>query len=107
MTFTVRLSEEAEWDIFEITRYVAQNDSLEKGYNLVDQIMEKCISLAVEPQRGHIPPEFSILSIKSHLQIHFKPYRIIYRIDGRTVWIDCVIDGRRDLDDLLQRRFIR
>lgn len=107
MTFTVRISEDAELDIFEIAQYVAQNDSPTRAENLVDQIMERCAALSVEPERGHVPPELAYMSIRSHLQIHFKPYRIIYRIDARTVWIDCVLDGRRDLDDLLKRRLIR
>ena len=37
----------------------------------------------------------------------FKPYRIIYQIVGRKVFIHCVLDGRRNLQDILERRLLR
>lgn len=107
MNYTVRISQDAELDLFEIARYVAQKDSLAKAESLVDQIMERCSTLCIDPTRGHVPPELSRFSIRTHQQIHFKPYKIIYRIDGKTVWVDCIIDGRRDLEELLQRRLIQ
>ena len=36
-----------------------------------------------------------------------KPYRIIYRIEEDTVTVLAVLDGRRDLEDLLLERLIR
>jgi toxin ParE1/3/4 len=107
MNYTVRISEDAELDLYEISLFVAQNNSLGRAEQLVDQIMERCTSLCTDPMRGHIPPELSKLLIKTHLQIFFKPFKIIYRIDGKTVWIDCILDGRRDLEELLQRRLTR
>lgn len=107
MSYTVRISEDAELDVYEIAAYIAKKDLHGKAEQLVENIMEKCSALSTNPERGHIPPELEFLSIKTHLQIHFKPYRIIYRIDGNTIWIDCVLDGRRDINDLLQRRLIR
>ena len=107
MSYTVRISEDAELDIYEIAIFVAKNNSPERANQLVDDIMDRCASISSAPEIGHIPSELEYLSIKSHLQIHFKPYRIIYRIEGKTIWIDCVLDGRRDLDELLHRRLIR
>lgn len=107
MSYTARISEDAESDLYDISLFVAQNNSLERAEQLVDQILERCAALATAPLRGHVPPELLKLSIKSHLQIHFKPYKVIYRISGKTVWIDCILDGRRDLEELLQRRLIR
>jgi hypothetical protein len=41
------------------------------------------------------------------LEIHFKPYRIIYQIVGRTVFVHCVLDGRRAVQEMLERRLLR
>ena len=40
-------------------------------------------------------------------EVHFKPYRIIYEIVGRKVFIHCVLDGRRAVQELLERRLLR
>jgi plasmid stabilization system protein ParE len=36
-----------------------------------------------------------------------KPYRILYRIEGQTVYVLAVLDSRRDLEDLLLERLVR
>jgi len=36
-----------------------------------------------------------------------KPYRLVYRIEGDTVTVLAVFDGRRDLEDLLLERLLR
>jgi toxin ParE1/3/4 len=36
-----------------------------------------------------------------------KPYRIIYRVEKRTVSVLAVLDGRREIQDLLLERLIR
>jgi toxin ParE1/3/4 len=59
------------------------------------------------PQRGHIPPELNLLDIDDFLEIHYKPYRIIYRILKSEVFVYCIIDGRRDTQKLLQERVLR
>lgn len=107
MNYTVRISEDAELDLYELSLFVARHDSILRAEKLVDEILSLCATLGTDPARGHVLPELLQLSIKTHLQIHYKPFKIIYRIDEKTVWVDCVIDGRRDLDELLQRRLIR
>ena len=37
----------------------------------------------------------------------FKPYRIVYQVGKKTVYIHCVFDGRRDMQKLLQERLLR
>ena len=36
-----------------------------------------------------------------------KPYRVICEVIGRDVYIHCVLDGRRDMQSLLERRLVR
>jgi len=37
----------------------------------------------------------------------FDIYRIIYQIAGRKVFIHCVLDGRRAVQEVLERRLLR
>ncbi len=40
-------------------------------------------------------------------ELLIEPYRLIYRIEGDTVTVLALFDGRRDLEDLLLERLVR
>lgn len=107
MSFDVLLSSDAERDIEDIYRYVARADAPAKADRLLDALQAACVALSDLPDRGNVPKELASLGIADFREIHHPPYRIIYRIMGRQVVIYCVLDGRRDMQALLQRRLIR
>jgi toxin ParE1/3/4 len=107
MNYRVFLVSDAEEDIFEIVSYIASNDSVGRANNILGKLQETCSSLEHFPHRGHVPPELEKIGGYNFLQIHFKPYRIMYTISNNRVFVLCVLDGRRDLQDLLQRRLLR
>ena len=107
MKFEVFLTADAEEDIFGIYNYVSLIDSLEKAEYLFGKLRETCVSLENFPDRGHLPPELERINVRGYLEIHYKPYRIIYQIRNKEVFIHCVLDGRRNLQDLLQERLLR
>lgn len=105
--FIISITNSAEEDLYEIYRYVYLNDSEVKAEKLFSKLYEKCISLQSYPGRGHNPPELILLGLTDFLEITYKPYRIIYQIIGKTVFIHCVLDGRRDMQKLLHERLLR
>jgi len=107
MKYNVYIIADAEEDIFGIYKYVTTNDSIQKADSLFQDIEEKINGLTELANRGHIPPELERIGIYEYREIHFKPYRIIYQILESGVYVHCVLDGRRDLDDLLQERILR
>ena len=107
MKYKVNLSFSAEEDLFEIYQYVFFNDSVENAEKLYTKLREKCIALQEYPHRGHIPSELSLLGIDDFLEITYKPYRIIYQIIEKVVFIHCILDGRRDMQKILQERLMR
>ena len=107
MKHQIRITEEAERDILDIYNYVARTDSAQQAELLLDKLEQSCLSLAQFPDRGHIPPELDDITVKNFLEIHFKPYRIIYQLIDKTVFIHCIVDGRRDMQTLLERRVLR
>jgi toxin ParE1/3/4 len=107
MKFSIVLIIAAKSDLREIFRYVELNDSLERADNLVDGIEQAITALAVMPQRGHCPPELVKIGIREFREIHFKPYRIVYSIHENEIVVHCVLDGRRDLQTLLQHLLLR
>jgi toxin ParE1/3/4 len=107
MSYKVNFVSDAEEDLFEIYKFVYLNDSEEEAEKLYKKLCEKCLLLKEFPERGHLPPELNLLEIDGFLEIHYKPYRIIYRIIKNEIFIHCIIDGRRDLQKLLQERLLR
>ncbi len=106
MTFTVLLTEAAVIDLEDIYTYISEHDSPQKADYVLDQIEKKFVSLSELPERGVYPKELQSLGIRDYRQISFKPYRIIYRIDNENVYVYLIVDGRRDMQTLLQRRLL-
>jgi len=103
----VRITEDAERDLIDIYRYVAANDSVEAAEYLWNELESLCHGLAELPFRGHVPPELGRIGVTAYREVHFKPYRVIYELIGNTAFIHCVLDGRRDMQSLLERRLLR
>lgn len=107
MAFKVFLVEDAERDIEDIHAYITAHGSLERAGDVVDALEELCASLTELPERGNVPKELRDLGITDYRELHHEPYRVVYRIIGDRVVISCVLDGRRDMESLLQRRLFR
>lgn len=107
MKYKVIIDPQAKLDVKEIFIYVAVNDSIQSANKLLDALEETCSKLERIPERGHIPPELRPTGIKKYLEIHYKPYRIIYEIEKNIIYIHCVIDGRRNIQEILSDRFLR
>jgi len=105
--FKVNLVSTSEEDLFEIYQYVFFNDSEAKAEKLFSKLYEKCLTLQQYPKRGHIPPELELLGITDFKEITSKPYRIIFQIVKKEVFVHCVLDSRRDMQRLLQERLLR
>ena len=107
MKFKVNFIVDAEEDLLEIYKYVYQNDSEDNAEKLYDNLYKKCLTLQVFPKRGRILPELKLLEIEDFLEVFYKPYRIIYQINHDEVFIHCILDGRREIQKLLQERLLR
>lgn len=107
MRFRVLLAEDAERDIEDIYRYIADHDSVSNADRVLAALEGACERLSEMPERGNIPKELAGLGITDYREMHYKPYRIIYRITGGDVVVYCVVDGRRDMQSFLERRLLR
>ncbi len=106
MKYEVRLTRIASNDLYAIYRYVVINDSPGKAEHLIDNIHKAVTSLETIPARGNYPPEMQRWGIFDFREIFFKPYRIIYEIKGKSVFLHAVLDGRRNCEELLQQRLL-
>jgi toxin ParE1/3/4 len=102
----VLLTAGAEQDLESIHDYIAAFDSPANAGHVLDRLMEVVESLAMSPKRGSHPKELLVLGIREYRQILFRPYRLIYRVMERRVYIYLIADGRRDMQSLLGRRLL-
>ena len=106
-SYSVYLLSGAKRDLLQLHRYVALNDSDEKADRLIDDLYKACLRLKTMPDRGRIPPELERIGIREFRESILKPYRIIYNVTKPQVFVYCILDGRRDLQDLLEERLLR
>jgi toxin ParE1/3/4 len=104
MAVTVRFTLGAREDLRAIHAYISKSDSLENADRVAREIVRAALTLSDFPDRGVYPPELLQLGSRSYLQIFFKPYRILYRMNANTVFVAVIADGRRDMAPLLARR---
>ena len=106
MPFAVFLTNDAARDLDELFDYVALHDGPQKANYVLGQIERAFSRPAKFPERGAHPKELLALGILEYREIFFKPYRIIYRVREKKVYILLIADGRRDMQKLLQRRLL-
>jgi len=106
MPFAVFLTHDAARDLNELYDYIVVHDSPRKADHVLKQIETTLSALSKFPDRGVHPKELLTLGIREYREIFFKPYRIIYRVIDKNVYVLLIADGRRDMQSLLQRRLL-
>ena len=104
--FDVRLTRGAEIDLESLYDFVKDNRSAEQADILLDRLAVAIETLETFPLRGSVPKELDVLGIREFRQILVEPYRLIYRVSGKTVFVMVIADGRRDMQALLERRLL-
>ena len=106
MPFAVLMTDDAARDLEELYDYIVLHDTAEKADFVLSQIEKAFSQLSQFPERGSYPQELLALGIRAYREIFFKPYRIIYLIVDKNVYVFLIADGRRDMQSLLQRRLL-
>ena len=106
MAFEVFLTDDAVLDLEDIYGYIAEHDTPQNADYVLDRLEKVITSLSDFPKRGAYPSELIALGIRDYRQVYFKPYRVIYRVSGKVVYVYVIADGRRDMQSLLQRRLL-
>lgn len=104
--FQVVWAESAVRDLEEIVSYVAaQSPAIAR--RLFRRIRKRADSLRTLPARGRIVPELGYFGIYAWREVVIAPYRLIYRIAEKKVFVLAFVDGRRDFEDFLLQRLLR
>ncbi|MBN1320234.1 MAG: type II toxin-antitoxin system RelE/ParE family toxin [Thermoleophilia bacterium] len=106
MPFEVWLTDDAARDLADIHDYIATNRAEAEAEYVLGRIEQATAGLSESPERGTYPKELLALGIQDYREVFFQPYRIVYRVAHGAVYILLIVDGRRDLQTLLQRRLL-
>ncbi|MBN1498809.1 MAG: type II toxin-antitoxin system RelE/ParE family toxin [Spirochaetes bacterium] len=104
--FDVAWTKSAANDLEEIIEYIS-NDSVESALNILTEIKEKTDKLCSFPERGRIVPELKLHNITNYREIIYSVWKLIYRIENDNVYVMTVIEGRRNIEDVLLNRLLR
>jgi plasmid stabilization system protein ParE len=77
-----------------------------RAEKIIDRTIARGESLATLSHRGRTPPELRPIADRTWLEVIEAPWRVLYRVVAATVAIHAVLDGRRDLRDILFERML-
>lgn len=107
MSLPVVVLREAERDLESIVDFIADHDSAENARRILQSLNDVVQRLAPLPSRGNVSKELRALGLTQFREAHYKPYRIIYRVREDAMVVHCIVDGRRDMQSLLQHRLLQ
>jgi addiction module RelE/StbE family toxin len=98
-------SQRAAKDLERIIEYIA-DDSPSDALRIFSKIRAKASGLRVFPERGRVVPELQDQGIRQYRELIIAPWRLLYRISGKSVYVVTVIDSRQNIEDILLRTLI-
>lgn len=93
-------------DLEEIIEYIS-DDSINIAIEKYETIIEATNDLINYPKKGRIIPELEMQNITKYRELIMKPWKIMYKQEQNIVYIMAIIDGRRNIEDILMKRNIR
>lgn len=95
----------AEKDLINIIEHIAE-DSPQDALNALAKIRKQASDLYTLPERGRIVPELHDQGILLYRELIIAPWRLIYRISEQEIYVLSIIDSRRNVEDILMKRFV-
>jgi len=104
--YDILWAESAENDLLGIIEYIARNNP-SQAQKIFNKIKRATSSLFHSPNRGRIIPELQEQGVMQYRELIISPWRVMYRISGKTVLVLSVLDSRRNVEDILLGRLIK
>ncbi|WP_027390766.1 type II toxin-antitoxin system RelE/ParE family toxin [Chrysiogenes arsenatis] len=102
--YQVEWTRTANNDLIRIIEFIA-TDSPTNARRVLKKIKSEVASLHQTPKRGRVIPELKEQGITQYNEIVIAPWRLMYRVSEKTVYVVSVIDSRRNVEDILLERF--
>jgi len=106
MEKTVLWSKDAQDDLIEIVYYIKEKSGSKIAKTIYNRIIDKINNSISFPESHRVVPELSEIGVRDIKEIIDPPWRIFYRISDSEIKILSIIDGRRNIEDILYRKMI-
>jgi plasmid stabilization system protein ParE len=104
--YEINITRNAENDLKEIISYILQ-ESPKTALQILEKLQNRIKASDRFPYRGGYVPELLAKNIKDYHQLPESLWKIIYKIENKTVNILAIIDSRRNLQDILIKKLIK
>ncbi|SAK52069.1 Plasmid stabilization system protein [Caballeronia pedi] len=94
-------------DLQDFRRYVINKFGGTAWAATRNRIADTIAEIEAAPRNGVTPPELVDFRMSGYYEVPSGTIRIIYKIEGDTIYVHLVVDARSDLEDILARRLFR
>ena len=95
----------AENDLKGIIEYISINNP-HNALKILQKIKNKASNLYTLPERGRVVPALQEQGISQYRELVVPPWRLIYRIAEREIYVLSVLDSWQNVEDILLKRLI-
>jgi addiction module RelE/StbE family toxin len=103
--YFVKWAAPAREDLNEIVEYIDQINS-SYAVKILDKIESAVKTLDTSPKRGRVVPELEKYGYLLYREIIVDYWRILYKVENELVYVMVVIDGRRNIEDVILRKLL-
>jgi len=99
-------SKDAGDELAEIISYIKNNTGKMTAKKIYTKIIKEVDKISENPEGRRIAPLLRELGINYIHQINISPWIVFYKTENRKMEIISIIDGRRNLEEILYQKMI-
>jgi toxin ParE1/3/4 len=99
-------SKDAGDELAEIIAYIKYNTGKMTAEKIYKKIMAEVENVSGNPEGRRLSPLLKEMGITYIHQLNISPWIIYYKVENNTMLIISIIDGRRNLEEILYKKII-
>jgi len=99
-------SQDASDDLIDIVQYIKEKSGKKIAKEIYQRVITHVEKIDTFPEIGRVVPELLSIGVLDIREIIENPWRIFFRITSAEIQIISVIDGRRNIEEILYKKVI-
>jgi toxin ParE1/3/4 len=106
MKFKILWSYDAKSDLIEIITYIKERSGSEIARKIYNKVRNQIGKIILYPESFRAVPELLDIGVTEIKELVESPWRIFFRIDNNEIKILTILDGRRNIEEILYKKMI-
>lgn len=106
MKYKIIWSRDAKEDLLDIITYIKENTGSNTARVIYNKIQSKIEKIAQFPEGFRVVPELKEIGVNEIKELIESPWRIFYKTTESEIKILTIIDGRRNIEDILYKKML-